>query len=535
MNHESIHSEDHLRQPGRLITLNTLYNITGQAVPLLVGLITIPIIVHALGTERFGVLTLAWLIFGYFTLFDMGIGRATTKFVSECIALGRFEDLPRLVLTSLFMLFVLGCAGGLLIAAITPWLIHSSLSLPSYLIEETNKTFYLLAVTIPFVIVTSGARGVLEAQHRFAAVNAIKIPAGILNFIVPVFVLQFSTSLNHIVAFLVISRIITFSLFLYVCFKISPGLTILRLPDIDTIRTLLKFGGWMTVSNLIDSVMTYGDRFLVGILLNISAVAYYSTPYDIVTKIWIISSSILGALFPVISSYAVTDRVKLTYASELTSKYILIVLVPIVMFLVIMAGPFLDAWLGREFFLNSAFVMQLLAIGTLLAALAHIPFVSIQALGRPDITAKIHIIEMPVYLLLAWFCISKWGIIGGAGAWLLRNAVHASILNYYLYALSPNKQSRTLLLSLSFVGSILLLFITAYLSRLAPTLIAKSLLYLTGVVLFFVYSYIVLLNPEERNIKQLFKKTRTSESSFKVDSTINGDAAEAINTYQHLK
>jgi len=64
---------------GGLLARNTLLNLLGQAVPLLVGVLTIPFIVHGLGTERFGLLSLAWVILGYFTIFDLGLGRATTK------------------------------------------------------------------------------------------------------------------------------------------------------------------------------------------------------------------------------------------------------------------------------------------------------------------------------------------------------------------------------------------------------------------------------------------------------------------------
>ncbi len=42
---------------GSLIARNTLLNLIGQALPLLVGVVTIPLVVHGLGTERFGLLS----------------------------------------------------------------------------------------------------------------------------------------------------------------------------------------------------------------------------------------------------------------------------------------------------------------------------------------------------------------------------------------------------------------------------------------------------------------------------------------------
>ncbi len=70
---------------GSLLARNTLLNLIGQGLPLVVAVITIPFIIHGLGIERFGLLSLAWVVLGYFAIFDLGLGRATTKFVAEAI------------------------------------------------------------------------------------------------------------------------------------------------------------------------------------------------------------------------------------------------------------------------------------------------------------------------------------------------------------------------------------------------------------------------------------------------------------------
>jgi len=71
---------------GTLLARNTLLNLLGQVIPLLIGLATIPYIVRGLGTERFGVLAIAWVLRGYFSLLDLGLGQAASQeiTVTEC-------------------------------------------------------------------------------------------------------------------------------------------------------------------------------------------------------------------------------------------------------------------------------------------------------------------------------------------------------------------------------------------------------------------------------------------------------------------
>ena len=67
------------------ITHNVLWNLVGAGLPLLVAIFVIPILIKNIGTARFGVLTLAWAVVGYFSLFDLGLGRAITKLASESL------------------------------------------------------------------------------------------------------------------------------------------------------------------------------------------------------------------------------------------------------------------------------------------------------------------------------------------------------------------------------------------------------------------------------------------------------------------
>src|SRR5439155_3258512 len=80
-----------------LLTRNWMLNLLGWVVPLSVALIAVPYVVTGLGSERFGVLSLASALLGYFGIFDLGLGRAMTKIVAECLAREDLDQLPKVV------------------------------------------------------------------------------------------------------------------------------------------------------------------------------------------------------------------------------------------------------------------------------------------------------------------------------------------------------------------------------------------------------------------------------------------------------
>ena len=110
-----------------LLARNSLFNLAGQILPLLVGVVTIPYIVKGLGTVGFGILSITWMVLGYFSMFDLGLSRATTKFVAAHLSPDKIDRVPALIWTSLALQLGLGFAGGASRGTLCPVRCYSAL------------------------------------------------------------------------------------------------------------------------------------------------------------------------------------------------------------------------------------------------------------------------------------------------------------------------------------------------------------------------------------------------------------------------
>jgi len=207
---------------GRLLARNTVWNLLGTLLPMAVAVVSIPPLVRALGLDRFGLLSLAWVVIGYFSLLDVGIGRALTKLVAEKLGTNEEQSVPPLAWTSLLLLFVLGVLGGLVTLAVSGLLVHEMLKIPATLQSEALSSFHLLALSIPTVTVTSGLRGILEAQQRFRLLNLIRIPMSIFSFAGLLLALPFSHSLVPVITILVVGRVLGLLAHFFACLHTMP-------------------------------------------------------------------------------------------------------------------------------------------------------------------------------------------------------------------------------------------------------------------------------------------------------------------------
>jgi len=334
---------------GSLLVRNAILSLVSQGAPLLVAVFSVPLLIRVLGTDRFGVLTLAWMVIGYFNLFDMGLSLALTKSVAEKLGNKQDQDLSALVWTALLFMLSLGLVGTVVVSLFAPWLVHEALKIPETLQPETLNSFYLLAGSLPIVINTAGLRGLLEARQRFALSSAVRLPMGMFTFLGPVMVLPFSHNLFWVVAMLVGGRIAAWGAYWLLCLHAMPELRHGIHFQRSMLRPLLRFGGWVTVSNIVGPLMVYLDRFLIGSLVSIAAVAYYATPYEMITKLLLIPGALMATLFPAVASSFVVDREHTQMLLGRGLKFLFLMLFPVTLVIVTLAEEGLNLWLGPDF------------------------------------------------------------------------------------------------------------------------------------------------------------------------------------------
>ena len=410
------------------VARNALWNLCGSLLPIPVALVCIPVLVHALGLERFGMLGIVWVVMGYFGLFDFGLSRGTTKFIAEKIGEGDWKDLTALAWGAVIIQGGMGLVGGAVVVVMVPWLVQHVLLMRPALSGEATAALYWLALSIPAIVVTSALRGILEGLQRFDVVNLIKTPAGIVNYLGPVLALPFDASLVTVVAVIAVARFVVLFAHVIACLRLLPPADSPRKPQYRTLLQIAAFGGWLTVSNVVGPVMIAADRFVIAAAVSVAAVAYYITPYEIITKAWILSASVLGALFPVLAAMAANRPHALRAACRETVTLLLALTAPAVGLLLGCADLLLGWWLGSEFRMHATVVAHFLAIGILFNVAAQVPLTALQACGRADITARLALIELPLYVAGIWYCAQSHGVNGVAAVWGVRALINSCVL-----------------------------------------------------------------------------------------------------------
>ena len=492
----------------RTLSRNMVLNLLGMGLPTLLALAAIPLLIHLMGEQRFGVLLLAWLVFGYFSIFDLGLNRALTQLVSRALGEGRSQDVAPLFWTALLLMFVAGTVGGLVVGLLARPLVYEWLRVPEGLQNETYWAFMVMAGSLPMLVSASALQGFLQAHQRFGMVFIVQMWRGVWTFAGPLLVVGlFTTNLTVVVLGLLLGRIVAWVLSMELCRRAQPSLTRRIWASAPFIRPLLTYGGWMALGSAVVPIVLYGDRMLIGVLLSMEAVTYYTTPAEIVVKLLLVPQAVVTVLFPAFAATYRTDLEKTKRLFRLGLKLVYLSFFPIAVLGVALAPEALRLWLGGSFEQRSSIVLQLLIIGVFLNGSGILLSALVQAMGRPSITAIVYCVELPVFGVLMWLLTRQYGIEGTAAVWAMRQGVDALVLLLFARALLRDRFSMLARQILMAVGAVLALGVVMSLDGLASRLVLGG--GLVGVLA--VVGWKAMFTESERGALKVLLNRRSAE------------------------
>ncbi|GAB4396848.1 MAG: oligosaccharide flippase family protein [Rhodoferax sp.] len=422
----------------RHILHNTLWSLAGTVVPMLAALAGVPWLLHSLGAERLGVLSLVWVVVGYFSFLDMGLGRAVTVEVARLRAQPNPDHGSEWAVmgTACALLGALGTLAALGLA-LGVWTFGLPVKLSSADVQaEVSQALLWTWPSLPLLLLTSALRGHLEAVGAFRALNLLRVPTGVALVLGPCLTASFSPSLVWAcISILLVRSVHAGVLWALVARQLRqpPWALLGRLPQALQplwLRRLLGFGSWVTLSNVIGPLIVYVDRFVIGAVLGATAVSAYAVPFDVVSRLPVLVAALGSVLLPELtrlSAQAAAGHAQalVRRASQISAG----VMIGVVALAALLTRPALTLWLGADFAAQSTQLTQILLLAFGVNALAQIPFTALQAVGRVRQIALLHAAEVLPYAVLVWLALRAGGLDGAAWAWLARAIVDYAVLS----------------------------------------------------------------------------------------------------------
>lgn len=406
-----------------MLLRNSLWNLSGSAVPMVVALATVPLLIGALGVEGFGIVTLVGSVIGYFGVLDINLSAGSIKYLAEHHAA---NDRQRFAETFWFGSMFYGLLGLLGAAAIffaADALVARFFDVSEAMRDATVMAFRIAALGFTLTQVQNYLLVVPQALQRYdrsaqseaffgTVVNLASVAAALGGTgIVGVIIARVAVSCVNVVYLVWLIR--------HFDLNLSP-----RWPRREVRAALTSFSAYAYLSKIASTLHQHADKLIVGAIAGPVALAFYTVPVTLAGRILGLTYRMSSVIYPRASALAGAGRISELRPVYLgVMRYVTYINLAALGVIVLAGDEFLRRWVGEEFVRQGYPVLILMTLALLADSLTNIPSMVNDALGHPRITGRFALANGLGGVLMVYLGTSYGGIVGAASGHLLSSLV----------------------------------------------------------------------------------------------------------------
>lgn len=397
---------------------NVITSWAGHTVFIVAGFVMPRLIDRTIGQAALGIWDFAWLLMGYFSNMQLGIGVSVNRHVARQHAQADTEGLRATVSSVTAIDVVMGLA---ILAA--SWIV--ALALPSIfgsqLGEHTQAARWvvaLLGTTLAVQTATDAFRGVISGLHRWDVHNAINSGFYAVTIAAMILVLDAGHGLRGLAATYAAGHLIAEIARVLLAYRLCPELRVRwRYVDRTTARRMFVFGGKAFLDGISRLLLIQGNSLVVTSFLGPAALAVFARPNSLVRHAEAFMAKFSHVLTPAASSLQGSGRSRelqelLIEGGRLATGLTLAMLG----FMAVMAGPILEVWMGSRY--ENEALLAVLAIGSFVPLTQHPTMTILVGLNLHGRVAAISSALAVVGVAFSILAVGHWGLglIGAAVA-----------------------------------------------------------------------------------------------------------------------
>lgn len=391
------------------------------------GVLTVVLARYLLTPDEYGQLFFALSVLGVLKIFGtIGLPSSIARYVTE-YAEQDPEQVPHVLTASLTVLIVLSSVVGIAVSLGSPW-IAALLGQPNLeaLLAFGVGYIVLLAMRVYLAKVFQGFNRV----EYSAIVNTIS-SVGRMIFAIGFVLLGFGVVgafAGYIAGFLV-SVVIGFGLLYYNFYRTFDRAA---QREEGLLRRILEYSIPLTATRGAGVLDKQVDTILVGVLLNPTAVAFYTIAKQ-VSEVCITPARALGfTISPAYGEQKASDRnEEAARLYEQSLEHVLLLFVPAVIGLILVAEPMIQYVFGQEY-LGAVIVMQVISIYVLVSAVNLITSDGLDFLGRARDRAIVKSATAISNFFLNLLLIPIYGVAGAAIATVVTYSMYTGTNMYII-------------------------------------------------------------------------------------------------------
>lgn len=416
-----------------MLLRNSLWNVTGSALPAIASLASVPLLISALGVEGYGIVTIVSSIIGYFAILDINLSAGAIKYLAESDAAGDRERFSETFWFGMFFYGLLGIFGAIFIFFGANWLVLRFFDLPASVHESASLALRIGALGFALSQVQSYLIVIPQSLQRYDRSAQSEALFGVIVNIASVIAAMAGGGIPGVIAarvFVSALNVVYLSILIH---RMKLGMKFCW-PRKEVRHALSSFSAYAYLSKLASTMHQHGDKLVIGALAGPTALAFYAVPATLAGRILGLTYRISSVIYPKASALAASkqiDELRPIYID--TIRYVTYINLMALGIIVLAGDEFLRHWVGEDFVAQGYPVLVLMTIALLVDSVTNVPSLVNDALGHPQVTGRFALARGIVGVSLVYLGVSHAGIMGAAIAHLIAACMLSALFMWFVH------------------------------------------------------------------------------------------------------
>jgi O-antigen/teichoic acid export membrane protein len=408
------------------LVANTFFNFLGRFWSFAATILLTPFILYHLDDSQFGVWVILSVLLNSAGLLDLGLGSSFVKFISAYYTYEDFEKINRVLFSGLIFYAVHGAI--LLVVGLAVQPLFLSVFDLSAIGGVSNAYLYVL---IACVVGNFGMMfsSVFRGVQRMDKANAIDMTMSVLNIIGTVIVLQAHLGLQGLALNAIANALLYVVISWNAVRRNIPAVSLGFHFDGKLLKEMFTYGSQILVSRVGGLACFQLDKLIAAKFLGVASVKFYEVSARMATLMRALPLLMMSAIIPAASELGVrNEKEKIIRTYVMTSKYVALITIGLVGFIVLEADAILRLWLGDRFDARSVMILQILAIGYGANVLGGAASQIGAGVGRPEFDMQSTVLLSVLSPILGIALVQRFGAPGAAAGTAIALIVSAAYL-----------------------------------------------------------------------------------------------------------
>jgi len=398
----------------------------------------VPVYLHYLGVESYGIIGLFYTIQAITVLLDFGVSIIISR---ELAALSAHSDAAQemrdVTFTTEIVTWTVGFLIGLFLFALSPIIANYWLQSENLPAATVSQALMIMSAgfTAQWAInfYTNGFVG-LQRQHLLNLINSV---CALFRILGGVLILAFvSSTIQALLIWQAVIYIVQALLMALVLRRCLPSAGRRGVFSWRLIREKWRFAAGITGMGILGLILYQLDKVILSKMLSLEYFGYYILATTIANSgLAIIPRGVAGAVYPRFSYLvSLNDQDALRELYHRGAQTIAVLMLPAAALLIVFPYEIIKLWTQNQVAAeNSWALLMILTVGTALSGFLHIPYYFQLAHGWTQIIIKTALIVICVIIPTLIITVSYYGAIAGAASWLLLNLLTLFIEVYLMH------------------------------------------------------------------------------------------------------